>query len=218
MVLVCKTLGTIASPKTCNPMTNSKTQAALDRLSKSIEEDALKMNKLESLFERIKQITDTTRIDQAVSVIESIKQDLEDTKAQIQELCEAAGVNHKGNLLQKLRAMKTQTLALPDWCEFYPSHWVKEKKVERTEVSYCVWRTVTTHAVTAKQAQYRLLRIQPLLARCLSEISDEQTVKDAFFTLEYEDFLEGLFGCLREGTGATVTVTEEELADTLTLA
>jgi hypothetical protein len=194
-------------------MTIRRTQAALDRLTRSIEEDAMKTEKLESLLTHIQEITGTTRVDQAVSVIESTRRDLEASRAEIQELCEAAGVAHKGCLLQKLRAMKSnQNLLLPDWCEFYPPHWVREVKVERTEVSYNTWRIVTTPSVTPHQAQKMLIRIQPLLSRCLFEIreEDEVEVKKAFFNLTYEDFLEELFDCLREGTSATTMEIEKE--------
>jgi len=219
VVWVCKPVGIITLTQNLHPnMTNSRTQAALDRLTRSIEEDAMKTEKLESLLTHIKEITGTTRVDQAISVLESTRRDLEASRAEIQELCEAAGVAHKGGLLQKLRAMRAnQSMPLPDWCEFYPSHWVREAKVDRTEVSYNKWRIVTTPSVTPHQAQKMLLRIQPLLSRCLSEIreEDEVEVKKAFFDLTYEDFLEQLFDCLREGTSATTTEVEEELVESL---
>ena len=73
----------------------------------------MKTEKLESLLTHIKEITGTTRVDQAISVIESTRRDLEASRAEIQELCEAVGVAHKGCLLQKLRAMMASQLEYP---------------------------------------------------------------------------------------------------------
>ena len=50
------------------------------------------------------ELTGTSRPDHVLSVVQTTANRLAEREADLLELCEAAGVSHKGNLLQKLRA------------------------------------------------------------------------------------------------------------------
>ena len=174
------------------------------------------------------ELTGTSRPDHVLSVVQTTAERLAEREADLQELCEAAGVSHKGNLLQKLRALgqKKPELQLPDWATFFPNHWVMETALEKTtgwKNGLRVENLYKAKAVTALQAQRKLDRIKPTLLQVLEELNWDPAqvdeVKDAFLTLSAEKFQEALFDFLRnkatgeeeDGGEATATQAETEL-------
>jgi hypothetical protein len=144
------------------------------------------------------EATGTSRPDHALSVVQTTANRLAEREADIQELCEAAGVSHKGNLLQKLRSELKASSALPEVFRYHPPHWVKEAKTvkEYDDVRY-KYVTRTEKGVTAPQAQRKLDRLAPVIAAVLKE-SEQASNPDAF---------------LAEMVGCFNTETYDEFAD-----
>ena len=169
----------------------------LENLQEQITKTDSELEKLKALAIELGASETNLHLSNVVKILEkAIKEKLE-----ADERAKAAG--YKSTLIAiKALGQKSTFDNVPTELTIAPSQWIVPRSISEVR-SGSKTLTRTNPAVTATQAQTKLKKLLPLIEEFCSDNNDEgiESLKDAFYSLSYEDFSSELLGLIAESRG-----------------
>lgn len=169
----------------------------LENLQEQLAKTDAELEKLRGLAIELGASETNLHLANVVKILEKAVRE----KLEVDEKAKAAG--YKSTLIAlKALGQKSDYLNIPNELTIAPSHWIVPRSITEVRVGN---KTVsrTNPAVTAPQAQTKLKKLLPLIDEFCTDNNDVgiESLKDAFYSLSYDDFSAELLKLVAESRG-----------------